>query len=182
MNDAERNVTARELEDAFHETRELARESLRGAIDHVAHEPSLASMSEATVGQAMTAEPVTATADATAADAARVMMAEDLGSLPVVEGETLVGMVTDRDLVARVMARGLDPNKVAVSECCSPEPVAAHPHDGLSDAVRRMAEAQVRRLPVIEGGRLVGILAQADIALTAPPVTTGGLVHAISKS
>ena len=79
-------------------------------------------MNASTVRDAMTASPTTIDANATAVDAARVMAAEDVGSLPVTEGEDLVGIVTDRDLVLHVLAKDVDPHKVVVSSICSENP------------------------------------------------------------
>lgn len=90
-------------------------------------------------------------------------------------------MVTDRDLVLQVVAKDLDPHKVAVSDVCSQNPVVAGPEESLDDALQRMAAEQVRRLPVVADGRLVGILAQADIARTSRPESTGRLVEEISS-
>ena len=137
-------------------------------------------MATTAVKDVMTPRPTSVAGDAMAVEAARRMLSEDVGSLPVVEGELLVGMITDRDLVLQVIAKDLDPNKVAVSEVCSENPVTAEPEDALDDALQRMAAEQVRRLPVVTDGRLVGILAQADIARTARPESTGRLVEEIS--
>jgi CBS domain-containing protein len=133
-----------------------------------------------TVEQAMTTTPTSVASDATAVDAARRMASEDVGSLPVVEGDELVGMVTDRDLVLQVLAKGLDPSKVSVSDVCSENPVTAEPGEALDAALQRMAKEQVRRLPVVADGRLVGILAQADVARTASVESTGRMVEEIS--
>jgi CBS domain-containing protein len=137
-------------------------------------------MATTAVKDVMTPRPTSVAGDAMAVEAARRMLSEDVGSLPVVEGELLVGMITDRDLVLQVIAKDLDPHKVAVSEVCSENPVTADPEDALDDALQRMAAEQVRRLPVVTAGRLVGILAQADIARTARPESTGRLVEEIS--
>ena len=110
-----------------------------------------------------------------------MMMAENIGSLPVVHGDELVGMVTDRDLVLQVMAKDLDPNVVPVSQVCSEDPVVATPDEPLDAALGRMATEQVRRLPVVKGTRLVGILAQADVARSADSKSTGQLVEKISE-
>jgi CBS domain-containing protein len=138
-------------------------------------------MSTATVRDAMTASPTSVTREATVVEAARSMTSENVGSLPVVDGEALVGMVTDRDLVINVLAKDLDPHKVSVSDVCTEDPVVADPEEPLDAALMRMAQAQVRRLPVVSDGRLVGILAQADVAMTAQPESTGQMVEEISK-
>ena len=110
-----------------------------------------------------------------------MMATENVGSLPVVDGEELVGMVTDRDLVLQVLAKDLDPSKVPVSDVCSENPIVAAPEEPLDTALQRMAQEQVRRLPVVAEGRLVGILAQADVARTAQPTSTGQMVEQISQ-
>ena len=135
-----------------------------------------------TVREAMTASPRTISKDATVVDAARLMITENVGSLPVVKGSELVGIVTDRDLVVEVLAKDLDPNKTLVADVCSEEPTVASPEEPLDSALQRMASEQVRRLPVVEDGRLVGILAQADIAREAEPEATGEMVEEISES
>ncbi len=137
-------------------------------------------MATTAVKDVMTEGPTAIASDAMVVEAARRMLADDVGSLPVVDGETLVGMVTDRDLVLHVIAKDLDPHKVPVADVCSEDPVIAEPEESLDDALQRMASEQVRRLPVVTGGKLVGILAQADIARTARPESTGRLVEEIS--
>ena len=138
-------------------------------------------MTTQTVQDAMTASPACLASDAYVIEAARVMMNEDVGSLPVVDEGRLVGIVTDRDLVMQVMARDLDPNKVQVAEVCSENPVVAAPEESLQIALKRMASQQVRRLPVVEDGQLVGILAQADVAQNAEAESTGEMVEQISQ-
>lgn len=138
-------------------------------------------MTQAAVKDVMTSGPTSIASDAMVVEAARRMMSEDVGSLPVVDGNELVGMVTDRDVVLHVVAKDLDPAKVPVSEVCSDTPVTAEADEPLDDALRRMAEEQVRRLPVVRDGQLVGILAQADVARAARPEATGRLVGEISE-
>ena len=134
-----------------------------------------------TVRDSMTASPKTIAADASVTEAARLMQSEDVGSLPVVDGDELVGIVTDRDLVIQVIARGQDPETVRVSEVASKNPVVASPDEPLDEALRRMASEQVRRLPVVSEGQLVGILAQADVAREAEAESTGHMVEEISQ-
>jgi CBS domain-containing protein len=135
-----------------------------------------------TVRDLMTAGPTSIASDAMAVEAARRMLSEDVGSLPVVDGETLVGMVTDRDLVLKVVAKDLDPNKVPVSDVCTQNPVTVGADESLDEALQRMAKEQVRRLPVVSDGQLVGILAQADVARHTNAESTGRLVEEISES
>ena len=80
-----------------------------------------------------------------------------------------------------MVARGQDPDSVRVSDIYSEEPFVASPDEPLDEALKRMASEQVRRLPVVSEGRLVGILAQADIAREAQPESTGQMVEEISK-
>jgi CBS domain-containing protein len=138
-------------------------------------------MATATVQDVMTQSPTAIESNENAIEAARMMLAENVGSIPVVQGDELVGMVTDRDLVLQVMAKDLDPNTVPVSQVCSEDPVVATPDEPLHAALGRMAAEQLRRLPVVEGQRLVGILAQADVARSADSKSTGQLVEKISE-
>jgi len=135
-----------------------------------------------TVRDAMTSPPTTVGPEESAVDAARLMAAENIGSLPVVEGEELVGIVTDRDLVLHVLAKDVDPHKVVVATICTECPVVVRSEDSLDVALQRMASEQVRRLPVVEDTRLVGMLAQADVSRNVAPAATGRLVEEISKN
>jgi CBS domain-containing protein len=134
------------------------------------------------VREAMTSGPAVVQASTTAAEAARTMKDENVGSLPVVEDGRLVGMVTDRDLALRVLGEGREPG-VAVSEVCASDLVTIDPAQTLAEAARLMADHQLRRLPVVEeDGRLVGIVAQADIARHGDDALTGEVVQKISGS
>ena len=135
-----------------------------------------------TVKDVMTPGPTSVAGDEPVVEAARRMVADDVGSLPVLREGRLVGMITDRDLVLHVLAKDLDPHKVVVSEICSENPVTVGPDEPLDEALQRMAKDQVRRLPVVDDGRLVGIIAQADIARVARPESTGRLVEEISEN
>ncbi|HET8527709.1 MAG TPA: CBS domain-containing protein [Gaiellaceae bacterium] len=130
----------------------------------------------------MTTSPRSVESGATAVEAARIMRDEDAGIVPVVEGDKLVGTVTDRDIAVRVVAEGKSPESVTVGEIASRELVTIDPQQALDEALRLMARHQVRRLPVVEeDGKLVGIVAQADIARNASDTQTGDLVEDISK-
>jgi len=119
--------------------------------------------------------------NATVAEAAQVMAREDVGPVPIVEDGRLVGLVTDRDIVVRVVAEGRDPNATTVKEIASTELVTVSPDDNLDEALNLLARRQVRRLPVVEGDRLVGIVAQADIARLGKDKQTGEVVEEISR-
>ncbi len=137
-------------------------------------------MSHHTIQDAMTSNPRTITAETSLEEAARLMKTEDVGALPIVDGERLVGMVTDRDIAIRGVAEGR--TGATVGEIASKDVVTIDPQQGLEEAARLMAEHQVRRLPVCEeDGRLVGILAQADVAQSGHDTLTGETVQQISK-
>jgi CBS domain-containing protein len=123
----------------------------------------------------------TVSASQSLAEAAEVMKGEDVGSVPVVEEGRLAGIVTDRDIVTRAVAERRDPQTVKVEEVASHELVTVEPEQDLDEALALMARHQVRRLPVVEEGRLVGMLAQADVALEAKEKKVGETVEEISK-
>jgi CBS domain-containing protein len=129
----------------------------------------------------MTSNPTTCETSATIADAAKVMKDEDVGPVPVTEGGRLVGIVTDRDIVTRVVAEGRDPNSTTIGEIVSSDLVTVQPDTSLDEALNLMAQRQVRRLPVVEGDQLVGIVAQADVARAADEERTGEVVQQISE-
>jgi CBS domain-containing protein len=134
------------------------------------------------VRDAMSTNPCTIDADKPVAYAAKMMKQENVGIAPIVEGERLVGTLTDRDIVLRIVAEGKDPQTVAVREVASTAPVTIDPQQDLDEALRLMATHQVRRLPVVEeDGRVVGVLAQADVADEAKAKKTGELVEEISR-
>lgn len=134
-----------------------------------------------TVRDIMTSNPTTVGPDASVVEAGRLMASEDVGSLPIVDGDRLVGVVTDRDIAVRVVAEGRDPNTTTVGEIASRDPVTVEPDEDLDEALSEMARNQVRRLPVVEGDRLVGIVAQADVAEEASDSKTGRVVKEISE-
>lgn len=117
-------------------------------------------------------------------EAAQLMESEDVGSLPVVQdGARLVGVVTDRDIAIRLVARGLDPDATPVADIASRELLTLTPDDDLDDALALMARAQVRRVPiVVRDDELVGVVSQADIARSdAKEKHVGEVVEAISQ-
>jgi CBS domain-containing protein len=98
------------------------------------------------------------------------------------EDDRLKGMITDRDIVTKVIAEGRDPSSVRVGELGEGKPVTIGADDSVSDAIKTMTEHQIRRLPVIDGHDLVGIVSQADIAKNADEEEVGELVEAISQA
>lgn len=137
---------------------------------------------ERTIRALMTDNPRTVAPDDHVVDAARLMRDEDAGAVPIVEGGRLVGMLTDRDIAVRLVADGRDPGTTPVSEIASQHLVTVDPQQELDEALRLMAQHQVRRLPVVEeDGKLVGILAQADVARHGDSGRVGEVVEKISS-
>ncbi len=99
------------------------------------------------------------------AEAARQMRDLNVGSMPVVDRQQLVGIITDRDIAVRAAADGVNPDEALVKEFMSTELVTISPDQNVSEAAKLMSQNQVRRLPVVEDGKLVGILALGDVAL-----------------
>jgi len=124
-----------------------------------------------------------ARADETLADAARRMRDLGVGSLPICgSDERLKGVVTDRDIVVRCVAEGGDPSTTRVSELADGKPVTIGADDPVDEALHTMIQHGVRRLPVIDGDRLVGMVTQADVARETSPDRAGELVEAISRA
>jgi CBS domain-containing protein len=136
----------------------------------------------AQIRELMTVKPRTVKTGDSVIEAAKLMKGEDAGIAPIVDGDRLVGVVTDRDIAIRVVAEGRDPQSTKVEEIASQNVVTVDPQQELDEALRLMAQHQVRRLPVVEeDGRLVGIVAQADVARHADAQRTGEVVEDISR-
>jgi CBS domain-containing protein len=134
------------------------------------------------IREVMTSNPCTIDADKPVSYAAKMMRDEDVGLAPVVEGDRLVGTLTDRDIAIRVVAESRDPESTKVKDVASKDVVTVDPEQDLDEALRLMAEHQVRRLPVVEeDGRVVGVVAQADVARLADDRKTGEVVERISQ-
>ena len=134
------------------------------------------------IREAMTENPRSIDVTDSVVEAARMMRDDNVGSLPVVDQGRLVGMITDRDITTRAVAAGGDVRSAVVRDFCSPDPVVVDSNAPLDEALQLMARNSLRRLPVVEETRLVGILAQADVALEAKEEKTGELVQAISEA
>jgi CBS domain-containing protein len=133
------------------------------------------------IREVMTSEVKACEPTTTVVEAAKLMAQEDVGPIPIVEDGRLVGIVTDRDIVVKAVAKGGDVATTTVGDIASRDLVTISPEDDLDDALGLMAEKQVRRLPVVEGDRLVGIVAQADVARTGKDKRTGEVVEEISR-
>jgi CBS domain-containing protein len=134
-----------------------------------------------TVRDVMTPSVRTVKTDQPLTEAARVMKEEDVGSVPIVDNGHLVGIVTDRDIVTRVVAEHRDPDTVRAGEVASHDLVTVEPDQKLDEAADMMAQHQVRRLPVVEGDRLVGMLSQADVASETSGKKSGDMLGQISE-
>jgi CBS domain-containing protein len=118
----------------------------------------------------------------TLADAARKMRDLDVGSLPICgEDNRLTGMLTDRDIVVKCLADGGDPKTTRAGEYAQGAPVTVGADDPVEEILRTMREHKVRRVPVIDGRDLVGIVSQGDVARNVPEDKVGDLVEAISS-
>jgi CBS domain-containing protein len=122
-----------------------------------------------TVEQIMTRDPRTVDATGTIADAARTMRDGDIGDVVVVDGGEVSGIVTDRDIVIRAVADGRDPESTKVADVCTTGVETIEPGASVDDAVRLMRDNDVRRLPVTENGRPVGIISLGDLAVEREP-------------
>jgi CBS domain-containing protein len=135
------------------------------------------------VRHAMTEAPQTISPDMNAQDAAGLMRSEDVGVLPVVKDAELVGLVTDRDLVVRVLADRQNPLEVRVGDIATRSPITVTPDTKLSEARELMEKHQIRRLPVMKSDRLVGILSLGDVAWAdASRREVGEALRGISES
>jgi CBS domain-containing protein len=133
------------------------------------------------VQDVMTANPVTVTRADSVVAAARLMESADVGSIPVVDGGSPVGIVTDRDIAIRVVAQSKDPGSTTVGEIASGQPYYAAPDQDLDEALELMAYRKVRRVPVVEDGLLVGMLAQADVVHEVKEKKAAHVIDEISQ-
>ncbi len=135
-----------------------------------------------TVRDVMTFDPVALEARTSVTEAARKMKERDIGDVIVLDGDRLCGVVTDRDIVVRALAEDRDPNGTNLGEICSRELVTVSPGDDLMVAGRLMRENAVRRMPVVEGGKPVGIISMGDLAVERDPDSPLAQVSAASPN
>jgi CBS domain-containing protein len=128
----------------------------------------------------MTRDPRTVSPSDSIVDAARVMNEADIGDVIVAEGDEIQCIVTDRDIVVRAIAEGRDPQSTSVSDVCTPSLETIEPSASVDDALRKMREADIRRLPVVEDGRPVGIVSLGDLAVEREPDSTLADISAAS--
>ena len=129
----------------------------------------------------MTADPATVGPNDLVAQAATLMKQEDCGAIPVVRDNTLIGIITDRDIAIRAVAAGRDPKTTKVSEVMSADPITVGPDDDVSEAASIMAKSQIRRLPVVEKGKLLGIVVTAQLARREKASDVGETIKEISE-
>ena len=137
--------------------------------------------------EVMTKKTVCCQPDDMVATVAQLMQSENIGSIPVIENkqnQTLVGIVTDRDLALKIVAKGLDAKSTKVEVVMTRQVVTCRAEDDLQKALDAMAEHQLRRIPIVDNdNRIVGIIAQADVATRVnQPEKTAAMVKEISQS
>ena len=134
-----------------------------------------------TAREIMTADPVCVRSSDSVREAASQMAQLHIGSVPICgEDNRLKGMLTDRDIVVKVLAEGKDPQAVHAGELAQGEAITIGADDDAAEILRTMGRYQVRRLPVIDGHKLVGIVALADVARALPAAKVGDLLQAVS--
>ncbi|MDP9069940.1 MAG: CBS domain-containing protein [Actinomycetota bacterium] len=135
-----------------------------------------------TVRDVMTVDPVSLPADASVIDAARTMKERDIGDVIVVEDGRICGVVTDRDLAVRALAEERDPVGTRIGEICSRDLATVAPDDDLTAAGDLMRDRAVRRIPVVEDGKPVGIVSLGDLAVERDPDSAVGHISAASPN
>ena len=135
-----------------------------------------------TVRDVMTANPVTLPAQAPVVDAAKKMREADIGDVIVLDGDSICGVVTDRDIVVRVLAEEREPAGTKLGDICSRDLATVSPDDDLTRAGDLMRERTVRRVPVVEEGKPVGIVSMGDLAVERDPDSALGTISAASPN
>lgn len=131
----------------------------------------------------MTRDPLTLRADCTIQEAARAMRDRDIGNVLVTEGDSkLCGIVTDRDIVVRGLAEGKDPEKTTLREICSQALTHLTPDDEVDNAIKLMAKKGIRRIPIMDGGRAVGVISIGDLAIARDRDSALGSISAKSPN
>lgn len=133
------------------------------------------------VQEVMTANPACCTPDATLQEVARLMAEHDCGEIPVIQNRKPVGVVTDRDIAIRVVAKGRNPLQMTARDCMSSPVVTVKPTTDLDECCHTMEEKQIRRVPVVDDSGICGIVSQADIATHASARETAEVVKEISQ-
>jgi len=131
----------------------------------------------------MTPDPACCGPHTTLDEVARMMLQNDCGEIPIVDADNcVIGVITDRDIVCRAVARGKNPTGYTVESCMSSPAVTVDEEDSLEDIVSTMERHQIRRVPVVsDGGVCAGIVAQADVARVAPKREVAELMREVSQ-
>lgn len=131
----------------------------------------------------MTADPQCCTAETPLNDVAKLMVECDCGEIPVIDAaKRLVGVVTDRDIVCRIVAKGKNPSAMTAADCMSQPVVSVHSDTSVDEVLSTMEAKQIRRVPVIDAaGRVCGIIALADVAFSESKSEVGELVREVSR-
>lgn len=122
-----------------------------------------------TLRDVMTRNPISFDTSAAVIDAAKSMKESDIGDVIVLDNDKVCGIVTDRDITVRVVAEGKDPQSTPLGDCCSQNPITLGPGSTVDEAVKLMRDNAVRRLPVVENGKPVGIVSLGDLAIEKDP-------------
>jgi CBS domain-containing protein len=133
-----------------------------------------------TIRDVMTTDLVTVGPDATAAEAARAMRDRSIGPVLVVDGDTIRGILTDRDITVEAVAAGKDPETTKVIDLCTANVQTVTPETSVEDAVQLMQDNSIRRLPVVEDGKAVGIVSLGDLTVEIDDSTAGQMIQDIS--
>lgn len=131
-----------------------------------------------TIQEVMTNDPQTVQSGTSVRAAARQMRDNDIGDVLVMTNGAMSGILTDRDIAVRMVAEGLDPENTSVGEICTPNPSTISSADGISSAVELMTTRSVRRLPVVDDGKLVGVVSLGDLALDVDRASALGEISA----
>jgi len=127
-------------------------------------------------------EPICLEADRPVTEAATAMRDAGIGDVIVRDEDEVCGIVTDRDIVVRVVAEGRRPDEMKLADICSRDLTVVSPDDPVEDAIRKMREKALRRLPVLEGGRPVGVVSLGDLAIERDPESALGAISAASPN
>lgn len=133
-----------------------------------------------TIRDVMTTNLITVPRDATAVDAARAMRDNNIGPVLVVEGDRICGIVTDRDITVEAVAAGRDPSTTKIIDLCTANVQTVSPDTTVDEAVRLMKDNSIRRLPVVEDGRAVGIVSLGDLTMEIDSSSAGDAIQDIS--
>ena len=117
------------------------------------------------VRDVMSRQPLTVEDSATVMDAARAMREANIGDVIVLKGGSICGMVTDRDIVIRAVAEGRDPKSIKVGAICSADVATVAPDETVDKVISLMRQKAIRRVPVVEGGKPVGVISLGDLAI-----------------